>query len=66
VQHDCLDLFANFPKSAELLKVFIMRPTNVAAPELYPMPVPTFAWAAIRFVVSLGGLIGISLLLASF
>src|SRR5829696_9036260 len=58
--------FASFPKPAEVLKVFIMRPANVAAPAFSPVPAPTFTWAAIRFVVSLGALIGISLLLASF
>ena len=42
-----------------------MRQTEVAAPDLYPAPAPTFTWAAIRFVVSLTALIGISLLLAS-
>jgi hypothetical protein len=47
------------------LKVFIMRPTDVSAPGFPPAPVPTFTWAAIKFVVSLGALIGISLLLAS-
>jgi hypothetical protein len=39
--------------------------TDVALPAFLPAPAPTFRWAAIRFVVSPGMLIGISLLLAS-
>jgi hypothetical protein len=42
-----------------------MRQTDVAAPAIAPVPVPTFTSAMIRFVASLGMLIGISLLLAS-
>ena len=41
-----------------------MRQTEVAVPDFAPVPAPTFMAAAIRFVVSLGALIGISLLLA--
>ena len=47
------------------LKVFIMRQTDVAAPDFSPVPAPTLTWAAIRFVISLWALIGVSLLLAS-
>jgi hypothetical protein len=39
--------------------------TDVALPAFFPAPAPTFRWAAIRFVVSLAALLGISLLLAS-
>jgi hypothetical protein len=46
-----------------LLKVFIMPPTEVAAPVFAPAT-PTFTQAAIRFVVSFAALIGLSLLLA--
>jgi hypothetical protein len=56
-----LSLFQN---QLNLLKVFAMRQTEVAVPDFAPVPVPTFTSAAIRFVVSLGALIGISLLLA--
>jgi hypothetical protein len=44
-------------------KVFIMPPTEVAAPVFAPAT-PTFTQAAIRFVVSFAALIGLSLLLA--
>lgn len=53
------------PNQLNCLKVFIMRQTNVAVPDFSPVPAPTFTWAAIRFVVSLGALIGVSLLVAS-
>ena len=57
--------FVNFSRTSSIfLKVFIMRQTDVAAPTFSPVPVPTFTAAAIRFVTSLGALIGISLLLA--
>ena len=42
-----------------------MRQTDVAVPDFAPVPVPTFTSAMIRFVASLGMLIGLSLLLAS-
>jgi hypothetical protein len=42
-----------------------MRQTEVAAPAFSPVAAPTFAAAALRFLVSLGALIGLSLLLAS-
>jgi hypothetical protein len=54
-----LSLFQN---QLNLLKVFAMHQPEVAVPDF--APVPTFTSAAIRFVVSLGALIGISLLLA--
>src|SRR3712207_666120 len=57
--------FGAFPEPADSLKVFTMRQTEVAAPPFAPVPAPTFTWAAIRFVASLGMLVGISLLLAS-
>jgi hypothetical protein len=41
-----------------------MHQPEVAVPDFAPVPVATFTSAAIRFVVSLGALIGISLLLA--
>jgi hypothetical protein len=41
------------------------RQTDVAVPNFAPVPPPTFTSAMIRFVASLGMLIGISLLLAS-
>jgi len=42
-----------------------MRQTEAAAPDFSPvLPAPTFTAAAIRFVLSLGALIGVSLLLA--
>ncbi|MBQ0820147.1 hypothetical protein KBI52_07970 [Microvirga sp. HBU67558] len=44
-------------------KVFIMPPTEVAAPVFAPAT-PTFTQAAVRFVVSFAALIGLSLLLA--
>jgi hypothetical protein len=47
------------------LKVFTMHQTDVAVPDFAPVPAPTFTSAMIRFVASLGMLIGISLLLAS-
>lgn len=47
------------------LKVFIMRQSQVAVPAISPVAAPTFTAAAIRFVVSFGALIGLSLLLAS-
>lgn len=43
-----------------------MPQTEVAVSDFPPVPVPTFTAAAIKFVVSLGALIGLSLLLASF
>jgi hypothetical protein len=46
------------------LKVYTMRQIEVAAPAFSPVPALTFTAAAIRFVVSLSALIGISLLLA--
>jgi hypothetical protein len=42
-----------------------MRQTDVAAPAFSPVRPPAFTAAAIRFVVSLATLIGVSLLLAS-
>ncbi|WP_280177437.1 hypothetical protein [Microvirga pakistanensis] len=42
-----------------------MRQTDVAVPDFPPASAPTFKGAAIRFVVSLAALLGISLLLAS-
>ena len=57
--------FGAFPEPADFLKVFTMRQTDVAVPDFAPMPAPTFTSAMIRFVASLGILIGISLLLAS-
>jgi hypothetical protein len=53
------------PDQLNCLKVFIMRQTDVAVPGFFPASAPTFTGAAIRFVVSLAALIGISLLLAS-
>jgi hypothetical protein len=53
------------PEPSDFLKVFTMRQTEVAAPPFAAVPAPTFTWAAIRFVASLGMLVGISLLLAS-
>lgn len=41
-----------------------MRQTEVTAPAFSPVPAPTFQAAALRFIVSLGALIGVSLLLA--
>ncbi len=58
-----IDFFQN---QLNFLKVFTMSQTEVAAPAFSPVPAPTFTSAAIRFVVSLGALIGVSLLLASF
>jgi hypothetical protein len=57
--------FGAFPEPADFLKVFTMRQTDVAVPDFTPVPAPTFTSAMIRFVASLGMLIGISLLLAS-
>jgi hypothetical protein len=57
--------YGSFPEPADFLKVFTMRQTEVAAPPFAPVPVPTFTSATIRFVASLGILVGISLLLAS-
>jgi hypothetical protein len=54
-----------FQNQLILLKVFAMRQTDVAMPDFSPVPPPTFTPAAIRFVVSLAALIGMSLLLAS-
>lgn len=56
--------FANFQNQLHFLKVLIMRQTEVTAPAFSTVPVPTFTTAALRFIVSLGGLIGVSLLLA--
>jgi hypothetical protein len=53
-----------FQNQLYFLKVFTMRQTDVTAPAFAPVPAPTFKGAAVRFVVSLGALIGISLLLA--
>jgi len=58
-------LAAHFLNQLHFLKVFIMRQTDVTAPAFPPVPAPTFTAAAMRFVVSLGALISISLLLAS-
>jgi hypothetical protein len=58
--------FGAFPEPADFLKVFTMRQTDVALPDFAPVPAPTFTSAMIRFVASLGMLIGVSLLLASF
>jgi hypothetical protein len=57
--------FGAFPEPSDFLKVFTMRQTQVAVPEFAPVPAPTFTSAMIRFIASLGMLIGISLLLAS-
>jgi hypothetical protein len=57
--------FSVFPDPTHVLKVLTMRQTQVAAPDFAPVPASTFVWAAIRFVASVGALIGISLLLAS-
>jgi hypothetical protein len=59
-----LRLAAHFQNQLHFLKVFVMRQTDVTAPAFPPVPVPTFTAAAIRFVISLGTLISISLLLA--
>ena len=53
------------PNQLNCLKVFIMRQSQVALPGSSPVAVPTFTAAAIRFILSLGALIGLSLLLAS-
>jgi hypothetical protein len=53
------------PNQLNCLKVFIMRQSQVAVPGSSPVAAPTFTAAAIRFIVSLGALIGLSLLLAS-
>jgi hypothetical protein len=55
---------ANFQNQLHLLKVSTMRQTEVTAPAFSPVPAPTFTAAALRFIVSLGVLIGVSLLLA--
>jgi hypothetical protein len=55
---------SRFQNQLHFLKVFIMRQTDVTAPAFSPVPAPTFTAAAIRFVVSFGALIGLSLLLA--
>ena len=52
--------FRNQPYSS---KVFVMPPTEVAAPDYSPAA-PTFTQAAVRFAVSFAALIGLSLLLA--
>jgi hypothetical protein len=57
-----LSLFQN---QLNLLKVFAMRQTEVAAPDFSPVAAPTFTRAAIRFIASLAALISVSLLLAS-
>jgi hypothetical protein len=57
--------FGALPEPADFLKVFTMRQTDVAVPDFAPVPAPTFTSAVIRFVASLGMLIGLSLLLAS-
>jgi hypothetical protein len=54
----------HFQNQLHFRKVFIMRQSAVTAPAFPPVPAPTFTAAAIRFVVSLGALISISLLLA--
>jgi hypothetical protein len=41
-----------------------MRQTEVSTADFTPVAAPTFTRAAIRFVVSLAALIGVSLLLA--
>jgi hypothetical protein len=56
--------FANFQNQLHFLKVFTMRQTEVTAPAFSPVPAPTFTAAALRFIVSLAALIGVSLLLA--
>ena len=53
----------HFQSSPHSPKVFIMPPTDVAAPVFAPVT-PTFSQAAVRFVVSFAALIGLSLLLA--
>ncbi|MBQ0821257.1 hypothetical protein KBI52_13710 [Microvirga sp. HBU67558] len=55
----------HFPEPAEFIEVFIMPPTEVAAPVFVPTHAPTFTQAAVRFVVSFAALIGLSLLLAA-
>jgi hypothetical protein len=57
--------FGALPNQLISLKVFTMRQTDVAVPDFAPVPAPTFTSAMIRFMASLGMLIGISLLLAS-
>jgi hypothetical protein len=52
------------PNLLNCLKVFIMRQTQVTAPAISPVLAPMFTAAALRFVVSLAALIGVSLLLA--
>ena len=53
------------PNQLNCLKGFIMRQTDVAVPDFAPVPAPTFTSAMIRFIASLGMLIGLSLVLAS-
>jgi hypothetical protein len=55
----------SFQNHLNILKVLIMRQTEVSAPDFSPVAAPTFTRAAIRFVTSLAALIGVSLLLAS-
>lgn len=57
--------FVDFPEPAELIGVFLMPQTEVAAPAFPPVSVLRFTRAAIRFIASFAALIGISLLLAS-
>src|SRR3712207_4811646 len=53
-----------FSNQLNCLKVFIMRQSQLAVPAFSPVAAPTFTAAAIRFLVSLGALIGLNLLLA--
>ncbi|WP_262299925.1 hypothetical protein [Microvirga sesbaniae] len=57
--------FHYFPEPAAFIEVFIMPPTEIAAPVFAPTHAPTFTQAAVRFVVSFAALIGLSLLLAA-
>jgi hypothetical protein len=63
-RHECSSLCRIVENQLHFLKVFNMRQTDVTAPAFSPVPAPRFTAAAIRFVVSLGALIGLSLLLA--
>ncbi|WP_201838479.1 hypothetical protein [Microvirga zambiensis] len=57
--------FHRLPELAAVIEVFIMPPTEVAAPIFAPTHAPTFTQAAARFVVSFAALIGLSLLLTA-
>ena len=63
-RQDLIASSAHFQNPPNSSKVFIMPPTEVAAPVFAPTPAPTFTQAAVRFVVSFAALIGLSLLLA--